>query len=256
MADLIHCITNPISMMLCANAVLSFGAKPIMAEHPSEVKDITGQAQALLLNLGNISDTRMEAMRISFETALEKEIPIVIDAVGVACSGLRRDFFMELLKKREETFPASKAPLLIKGNYSEIKALADPSYTGRGVDADTALTFAELSNLAKDLSTKLSAFVLASGKRDIVTDGKMLLYNDSGHEMMSLITGTGCMLGAVCATLLSKEGSIETVYDASSLFGAAGERAYEKLAAGGENVGTGSFQTALLDELYFGGYAK
>ena len=31
---LIHCITNPISMNDCANAVLAVGAQPIMAEHP------------------------------------------------------------------------------------------------------------------------------------------------------------------------------------------------------------------------------
>ena len=35
-APLIHCITNPISMNDCANAVLALGAKPIMAQHPME----------------------------------------------------------------------------------------------------------------------------------------------------------------------------------------------------------------------------
>ena len=34
--NLIHCITNPISMNDCANAVLALGAKPIMAQHPME----------------------------------------------------------------------------------------------------------------------------------------------------------------------------------------------------------------------------
>ena len=33
---LIHCITNPISIHACANAVLALGARPIMAEHPKE----------------------------------------------------------------------------------------------------------------------------------------------------------------------------------------------------------------------------
>ena len=41
MSDLIHCITNPISMMMCANAILSLGARPIMAEHPLEVMEST-----------------------------------------------------------------------------------------------------------------------------------------------------------------------------------------------------------------------
>lgn len=98
MSDLIHCITNPISMMQCANAVLALGAKPMMAEHPQEVAEITATASALLLNLGNISDVRMESMRISFGVAMEKGIPVVIDAVGVSCSKLRRNFVEELLR--------------------------------------------------------------------------------------------------------------------------------------------------------------
>ena len=43
---LIHCITNPISINQCANAVLALGAKPIMAEHPCEVSEITKTADA------------------------------------------------------------------------------------------------------------------------------------------------------------------------------------------------------------------
>lgn len=62
-APLIHCITNHISINDCANAVLALGARPIMAEHPDEAAEITGHAQALVLNLGNISASRMEAMR-------------------------------------------------------------------------------------------------------------------------------------------------------------------------------------------------
>ena len=33
---IIHCITNPISINGCANAILSFGAKPIMAATKSK----------------------------------------------------------------------------------------------------------------------------------------------------------------------------------------------------------------------------
>ena len=57
---LIHCITNPISINQCANAILAVGARPMMAEHPAEVSVITGNAGAVLLNLGNLTDGRME----------------------------------------------------------------------------------------------------------------------------------------------------------------------------------------------------
>ena len=61
---LIHCITNPISINQCANAVLSSGARPIMAEHPLEVAEITQTASALMLNIANITDVRMNKQRL------------------------------------------------------------------------------------------------------------------------------------------------------------------------------------------------
>ena len=67
---LIHCITNPISITQCANAILAVGARPIMAEHPEEVAEITETADALLLNLGNITDVRMESMKIAMREAI------------------------------------------------------------------------------------------------------------------------------------------------------------------------------------------
>lgn len=55
---LIHCITNPISIHGCANMILAVGARPMMAEHPLEVEEITKTAGALMLNLGNITDVQ------------------------------------------------------------------------------------------------------------------------------------------------------------------------------------------------------
>ena len=88
---LIHCITNPISIHDCANVVLAVGARPIMAEHPAEVTGITASAGALMLNLGNITDARIESMKRSMRTAMENKIPVLLDLVGVACSDLRLD---------------------------------------------------------------------------------------------------------------------------------------------------------------------
>ena len=85
-APLIHCITNPISINDCANVILAVGAKPIMAEHPSEVSEITAAAQAVALNLGNITDARMESMLLSGRTAKKQQIPSILDLVGIACS--------------------------------------------------------------------------------------------------------------------------------------------------------------------------
>lgn len=125
-APLIHCITNPISINDCANVVLALGAKPIMAEHPKEVHEITAFAKALAVNLGNITDARAESIFISGGVAKNAQIPCVIDVVGAACSALR----MELAQR----FIRECAPCVIKGNLSEIKALAGVDSAAQGID--------------------------------------------------------------------------------------------------------------------------
>ena len=72
---LIHCITNPISINQCANGVLAVGARPTMAEHPEEVAEITQAADALVLNIANITDARMRSIKISAKTAQANNIP-------------------------------------------------------------------------------------------------------------------------------------------------------------------------------------
>ena len=261
MSELIHCITNPISMMQCANAVLALGEKPIMAEHPAEVKEITDTASALLLNLGNISDSRMEAMRISFEAALLKELPIVLDVVGVSCSTLRREFANELLAKRYNHSGEKKTFILIKGNNAEIKALADEYYKGKGVDADKRLKFEDSIKVSESVADNLNAIILCTGEKDIVTDGETTAFVSNGTSMMSHITGTGCMLGAICACFLAKEKSLNSVIRATAFFGISGEVALnqllkktgknEAISPDEENdkIGNGSFLIALLDAL-------
>lgn len=260
MSDLIHCITNPISMMQCANAVLALGAKPMMAEHPQEVAEITATASALLLNLGNISDVRMESMRISFGVAMEKGIPVVIDAVGVSCSKLRRNFAEELLRdyttglESEREQKTNQSFLLLKGNYSEILALRDLGYTSKGVDAEQGLAIENVIDAAKTLANQYACLVLASGEADVITDGKEIALVHNGHPMMGNITGTGCMQGAICATYLARESSMDSVVDACACLGIAGEVAVDRLSSNADvgelgRYGCGSYLIALLDAL-------
>ncbi len=53
---------------------------------PLEVAEITSVSKALGVNLGNITDIRMESMLISGKVAFKNKIPQVIDLVGVGCS--------------------------------------------------------------------------------------------------------------------------------------------------------------------------
>lgn len=233
-SSLIHCITNPISINQCANAILAVGGRPIMAEHPREVSEITATAGALMLNLGNITDVRMEAMRLSARTAAEHGTPILLDAVGVACSRLRRDYACNLLE--------GVTPAVIKGNYSEINALYQESYRASGVDADAALDAQTVERAAAALARTRRTVVLASGKVDIVTDGTRLIRVRNGTPQLSCVTGTGCMLGALTAAYLSAASGLDAAVTACTVLGVCGQLAETER-------GSGSFMVGLLDAL-------
>lgn len=231
---LIHCITNPISINQCANAILAIGGRPMMAEHPREAAEITRTAQSLMLNLGNITDARMESILLSAETAKEQEIPFLLDAVGIACSTLRRDYVNHLLSRA--------IPTVIKGNYSEILALYRGSYRTSGVDADSALDIRTIEHAAVSLARSLKTIILASGRVDIVTDGTRLYHVHNGTAQLSRITGTGCLLGALCAAYLSAKPGLEAVLTGCAVLGICGELAQRA-------QGTGTFLCDLMDAL-------
>ena len=231
---LIHCITNPISINQCANAILSFRAKPIMAEHPSEVYEITGTADALMLNIGNITDARMKSIMISLKKAKEINIPVLLDVVGIACSKFRRKYVLELLK--------ASSPSVIKGNYSEIMALQNEEYFSPGVDAEISLEVCDITKIATELAIKYQTVVLATGKADIVADGKRTAYVKNGTPQLASVTGTGCMLGALCSAFMTAASPMDATISACCYFGICGEHAKTE-------SGNGSFMVNLIDKL-------
>ena len=231
---LIHCITNPISINECANTILSVGAKPIMAEHPEEVLQITAASDALMLNIGNITDARIKSIMLSVVKAKEKNIPVLLDVVGIACSDLRRNFINKLLK--------ISVPSLIKGNYSEVLALYDLNYYSLGVDADTTLDVELITKKVIHLAQKYQTVILATGKIDIITDGKRTFYVKNGTEYLTHITGTGCMLGALCSAFMAVSYPIDAALTSCCYFGICGELSQAE-------KGNASYMINLIDNL-------
>ena len=66
---LVHCISNYVTAGDTANILLGAGASPVMADCPAEVAEITAAADALLINLGTISESRLSAMLIAGKMA-------------------------------------------------------------------------------------------------------------------------------------------------------------------------------------------
>ena len=250
-APLIHCITNPISINDCANILLAIGARPIMAEHPDEVAEITAIAKGLALNLGNITDARMASMKISAGAAKDKGIPFVLDLVGLSCSRLRQKYAKELLQ--------IAVPDIIKGNISELRTLLGlPTTPGMGVEAgqkemvtkENALEYAKIfQKQAREYHTLL----LATGPIDLVVSSEEAYTIANGSNALASITGTGCMNNVLAGACLagvhgiSSQATNNTLATILSclLLGIAGENIQDIYL----NQGPGSFHYSLMDSI-------
>lgn len=231
---LIHCITNPISITKCANAILALGARPMMAEHPAEAPIITGTAGALMINFGNLTEVREKSMRLSLEAAKQAGVKVCLDVCGAACLENRRSLARLFIKEF--------SPEIVKGNYSEIMALMRSDYSCSGVDSDGKITEEAMLNIAPALADMYGVTVLASGKTDIITNSSMICLVKNGTEQLSQVVGTGCMQGAIAATFLSQRSGFEAAVDAAIVLGICGERARTR-------GWMGSFDVRLLNML-------
>lgn len=241
-SPLIHCITSPIAVNDCANAVLALGAKPIMAEHPEEVEDITKSAAALGVSLANISDARAESIILSGKAAHAAGLRSVIDAVGVTCSPFR--------KRLAERFIRECRPSVIKGNVSEIKALAGIDFTSSGIDVGEGdrvsrtneAAVEQMTSVVMGLATDTSSVVMATGEVDIISDGKKTYYVENGSPLMARVTGTGCILNCITAAFLSSADALTAPVLAAASLGICGELA-------DASRGLATYHTGLLDAL-------
>ena len=57
-APLVHMIANYVTASFCADAMAAIGARPLMAQAPEEMEEITGSADGLAVNLGQPSEEK------------------------------------------------------------------------------------------------------------------------------------------------------------------------------------------------------
>lgn len=223
----VHCITNYVTVNDCANILLGAGASPIMADEIREVEQIVDLADALVINIGTLNQSKVQAMLAAGKKANKRGIPVVLDPVGVGASDYRKEVVQTLLGEIDFT--------IIRGNMSELNVICDFSQKTRGVDAFAydSLNQKNMSGqIAKmqQLARRHSCVIAISGAVDLVCDqnDSYLIYN--GHETMSRITGTGCMLTALVGAFVSaSEDSLKATVASFIMMGLAGEKAYDMM---------------------------
>lgn len=189
-----------------------------MAEHPAEVAEITRSSHALALNLGNITDARMKSMPESLKTAASLHIPVMLDLVGTACSNLRYEFANRLMNIH--------MPELLKGNMSELLAMSGQTAHAIGIDAGdedtvTDINRIHLQELFQEKAAQWNTTLLITGKEDMIVSANKCSFIKRGTPAMSQITGTGCMLGMICATYLAVTDPFTAAFTAATEFGIA-----------------------------------
>jgi hydroxyethylthiazole kinase len=230
---LVQCLTNTVVTNFTANVLLAIGATPAMTDIPTEAGLFAEIASATLVNVGTPQAEQRVAMIEAAHSAHDAGTPWVLDPVAVGALPVRTALARELLEY---------SPTAIRGNPSEILALAGFGAGGRGVDtldsAEGALA------AATHLARTYGSIVAISGATDLITDGTDVVRISNGHPYLTLVTGGGCALGAVTAAFLA-------VGDDNLAATAAGTAVYTIAAelAAVHARGPGTFAVGFIDAL-------
>ena len=224
---LVHMIPNSVTVSLCTDGLSAMGARPLMAVAPEEMEEIPAYADAVVVNMGQPTAEKLRAAKTALLTAQQHGVPIVWDPVGAGASVFRRREFQRLLSLKWQG--------IVKGNESEIAALQSGTVSHQGIDS--------IGTFALNLHPKDGRVWAVSGKRDMVFDGRQCFYLQHEDEKKLMLTGSGCLTGAVMGACHAVEDDpVTAALAAFFIMAYAGKKAAEQ-------SGYGSQKQALLDAL-------
>lgn len=245
-APLVQAITNTVVQQFSANVLLAAGAAPAMIDHEADAAQFAGVADGILINLGTASNHQLLAADAAISVAGETGKPWVLDPVSVGVVAFRT------LKIRQA---AAARPTVVRGNASEIAALAGAGAGGRGVDSTDEVD--AVLPAAIRLAQATGGVVAVSGARDAVVavDGAQVRIAriGGGHALMPKVVGMGCSLGSLVVAYLAAGralGGERRAGDWAATVAAHAHFALAGAAAGAQAAGPGSFQVAFVDALH------
>lgn len=233
---LIHNITNVVVTNFTANGLLALGASPVMAYAPEEVADMAKIAGALVLNIGTLTNSEVEAMILAGKSANAHGVPVILDPVGAGATNYRTDSSNRILNEVHIS--------VLRGNASEIASVAGVKAETKGVDAGSIQ--GSTLELAMTTAKKQNMTVVITGKEDIISDGDQTYIVRNGDPLLTKVTGTGCLLTSVIGAFAAIEKDlVKASVAALTFYGVAAELAAQKT----REYGPGSFQVEFLNQL-------
>ena len=186
------------------------------------------------MNMGTLDDSWIASMTATLDAARKHGKPVVFDPVGAGATRLRTQTARRLVE--------AEGVSVIRGNASEIAALAGAAGRTKGVDSlDESL---KVADAAAGL-TALCDVVVISGEKDVVVgrDRRCVLAN--GCALMTRVTGMGCTATALVGAFLAVQPDpFLASAHAMAVMGIAGELARDV------SGGPGSLRMHFLDALY------
>lgn len=236
---LIHQIGNDVTLNDCASIISNWGALPVMAYFQKEAVQIVKDASALVLNIGTLTEKRLDSILAAGKAANQLGIPVIFDPVGAGGAEYRT--------KAAEKILAELKIAVIKGNEGEIAALAHENAELKGVSSIGE--HAQIETTAQKLAAELNTIVVVSSENDIITDGIKSRKIARGSSLLAEVVGTGCMLGSTlgvfAAAALEYELSIfEAAETAVYYYGLAAEMAELKAET------PAKFKLEFMDNIY------
>lgn len=236
---LIEQVTNYVTINDCANVTLAIGASPVMGDGFEEVDQMTMISDALVINYGVINGASLKTMIKAGKTANKHNIGIVLDPVGVGATQFRNEAIVDLLTQVH--------PTIIKGNASEIMSLSGMNTKSKGVDSSADSL--EAIDAALKVARDHRCVCAVTGRIDIITDGRYIvkIYNES--DLLSYITGTGCMITSLAASFLGGGASpLVSAVGGILAMSIAGEEA--AIRENEENNGIASYREDVMNNIY------
>lgn len=229
----VHCLVGGVSAPLVADGLLAIGARPSVTGTAGEAPALVRTADALLVNLAALGEETARAILPTVAAAREAEVPWVLDPAAVGPTPVRTPLAHNLVGFH---------PDVIRGNASEVMTLAGEEGGAHGPDSTVGVE--DAGDAARRLARTRDTVVSVSGATDLVTDGDREVRCPRGHRWAPLVTGTGCLLGALTAACRAVAPPFEAAQTAVLVLAVAAETA----AAGSR--GPGTFKAALVDALH------
>lgn len=225
-------MTNIVTVNDVTNAILALkGSAAIIEEQTDVAFTLAQNAKSIYLNIGTYSDTQFAMAKKMIQNRYP-DSNIIMDIVG--CGATHHH-----LKMANALIPYCH---VIRGNYAEIISLLNHKVMIEGVDSNIHLANPEL--IAQKTANKYQKIIAMSGKIDVICDQEETYLVDHGNAMLKQITGTGCILGGMIATVFAINPTLNGVMNAVLTLTLASE------IAALEAKGPYSFRTNLFDEIF------